>query len=127
MQGDRNYIRERLAALDMVSGEQAADLLGISSADVELLVEARLCLALKNGITHDWRLPRWQFEQPLWSLMPQILAKLETSRWGALAWLETPLGGLGGVSPRTAVERGQGARVLQMAIPLLVKIRSRTA
>jgi hypothetical protein len=60
--------------------------------------------------------PRWQFEPHIWPLVPKLSAALGTTEgWALLAFLEMPLGALGGVSPRTAIEQGQGARVVDIA------------
>ena len=111
----QQWMAKRLTAADMISVGQASLRLGVTAAEVARRAAADHCLSLSDGVSPDLRLPAWQFEEPLWSMMPGILAALDTSAWAALAWLETPVGALDGLTPRIAVERGHGERVLQLA------------
>jgi len=105
----------RLSAVDMVSIGTAAQLLSVTGDALDNLIRARQLLAIRAP-GQAWHLPVWQFEEPLRSLMPQILRALDLDGYGALAWLETPQGGLQGLTPRAAVERGYGAKVVQLAL-----------
>ena len=63
-----------------------------------------------------FRLPVWQFEPTLWDVVPNLSKALGTvDGWTMLAFLETPHGGLSGVTPRQALEQGHADRVLALA------------
>jgi hypothetical protein len=105
----------RLAADDMVSTDEAAELAGTSRVTVNAWIAKGRCIGLSQT-KRGFRLPRWQFEPLVWPLVPKLAAALGTTEgWALLAFLETPHGALGGVTPRAAIEQGQGKRVLDIA------------
>lgn len=105
----------RLAADDMVSTDEAAELANTSRVTVNAWIAKGRCIGLSQT-KRGFRLPRWQFEPRVWPLVPQLAAALGTTEgWALLAYLETPHGALGGVTPRAAIEQGQGKRVLDIA------------
>ena len=105
----------RLAADDMVSTDEAAELANTSRVTVNAWIAKGRCIGLSQT-KRGFRLPRWQFEPRVWPLVPKLAAALDTTEgWALLAFLETPHGALGGVTPRTAIEQGQGERVLDIA------------
>lgn len=106
--------RERLQAADLVSVEHAAGLAGTSQEAINTWIDAGRVIGLYQAGRH--RLPAWQFEQPLWDLIPALSRALGTTGgWAILAFLETPLDGLSGRTPRTAIEQGCAQRVLDLA------------
>ena len=106
---------ERLAADDMVSTEEAAELAGTSRVTINAWIEKGRCIGLAQT-KRGYRLPRWQFEPRMWALIPKLSTVLATKDgWALLAFLEVPLGALGGISPRIAIERGMAERVLAIA------------
>jgi hypothetical protein len=105
----------RLAADDMVSTDEAADLANTSRVTVNAWIAKGRCIGLSQT-KRGFRLPRWQFEPRVWPLVPKLAAALDTTEgWALLAFLETPHGALGGVTPRAAIEQGQAKRVLDIA------------
>lgn len=106
--------RARLDAADMISPGEAARLIGVNAVEIDELVSTLDVLAIRAP-GEAWRLPAWQFEEPLSTLMPLILVALNDDGWGALHWLETSLGALDGLAPRAAVEQGQGFLVVMLA------------
>ncbi|EHR69531.1 hypothetical protein BurJ1DRAFT_0649 [Burkholderiales bacterium JOSHI_001] len=105
----------RLAADDMVSTDEAAELASTSRVTVNAWIAKGRCIGLSQT-KRGFRLPRWQFEPLVWPLVPKLAAALGTTEgWALLAFLETPHGALGGVTPRAAIEQGQGTRVLGIA------------
>lgn len=107
---------ERLQAGDMVTTEQAAKL----ASTTRVTINAWIAKGRAIGLTQTrrgFRLPKWQFEPALWDVMPDLAKALGTSEgWTMLTFLETPLGGLNGRTPRMAIEQGETARVLQLAL-----------
>lgn len=105
----------RLAAEDMVSTDEAAELANTSRVTINAWIAKGRCIGLSQT-KRGFRLPRWQFEPRVWPLVPELSAALGTTEgWALLAFLETPHGALGGATPRVAIEQGQGKRVLDIA------------
>jgi hypothetical protein len=106
---------ERLRACDMLSPTAAAEAAGVQVKTIRTWIAEGRVVALPVS-RRSRRLPRWQFAQPLWSALPQLLNTLSaTEPWRVLSFLETPLGGLSGLTPRQAIERGDLERVLALA------------
>lgn len=105
----------RLAADDLVSTDGAAELAGTSRVTVVAWIEKGRAIGLTQT-KRGFKLPRWQFEPRLWEAVPKLSAALDSKDgWYLLAFLETPLGALGGVTPRAAIEQGKLERVLAIA------------
>ncbi|MBC7603056.1 MAG: hypothetical protein H7255_10415 [Ramlibacter sp.] len=105
----------RLAADDLVSTDEAAEIAGASRVTVNAWIDKGRCIGLTQT-KRGFRVPKWQFEPRIWSLVPKLSAALDTKDgWHLLAFLESPHGALGGNSPRGAIEQGNGARVLAIA------------
>lgn len=112
IQSGRAHMRERLAAADILSIDEAAAFSGKGVADVEAAAAKGELLGLFNEAGH-LRLPRWQFEPAFEGIWKQLAEALDTNDpWQLLTLLETPLGSLGGLTPRAAVERGLRKRVM---------------
>lgn len=105
----------RLAADDLVSTDEAAEIAGTSRVTVNAWIDKGRCIGLTQT-KRGFRVPRWQFEPRMWSLVPKLSAALDTKDgWHLLAFLESPHGALGGIPPRSAIEQGMGERVLAVA------------
>jgi hypothetical protein len=105
----------RLEADDMVNTDQAAELAGTTRVTINAWIAKGRAIGLPRT-RRGFRLPAWQFEPTLWGVIPKLSKALGTiDGWTMLAFLETPHGGLGGVSPRQALEQGQVDRVLALA------------
>lgn len=106
---------ERLQAGDMVSTDQAAEL----ASTTRVTINAWIAKGRAIGLTQTrrgFRLPKWQFEPAIWEAIPGLVNALGTSEgWALLSFLETPLGGLNGKTPRQAIEQGDTLRVLKLA------------
>ena len=105
----------RLAADDLVSTDVAAEIAGTSRVTINAWIDKGRCIGLAQT-KRGFRVPRWQFEPRIWSAVPKLAAALDTREgWQLLAFLETPHGALGGVTPRVAIEQGKAERVLAIA------------
>lgn len=105
----------RLSAGDMLSTEEAATLIGTSRVTVNAWIKKGRAIGLSQT-TRGFKLPIWQFEPTTWSALPDIVAALGCKDgWEVLAFLETPVGGLDGFTPRMALEQGLVDRVLKLA------------
>jgi hypothetical protein len=105
----------RLEAADMVNTDQAAKLAGTTRVTINAWIAKGRAIGLPR-MQRGFRLPAWQFEPTLWDVIPKLSKALGTlDGWTLLAFLETPHGGLDGVTPRQALEQGQADRVLALA------------
>ena len=105
----------RLAADDMVSTDDAAALAQTTRVTINTWIDKGRCIGLTQT-KRGYRLPRWQFEPQMWEALSKLAAALGTrDGWALLSFLETPNGALNGLTPRVAIERGLGARVLKVA------------
>lgn len=105
----------RLEAADIVNTDQAAKLAGTTRVTINAWIAKGRAIGLAR-MQRGFRLPVWQFEPALWEAIPKLFKALGTlDGWTLLAFLETPHGGLGGVTPRQALEQGQADRVLALA------------
>jgi hypothetical protein len=99
----------------MVSTDEAAVLAQTTRATVNAWIDKGRCIGLTQP-KRGYRLPRWQFEPRMWDVLPKLATALNTrDGWALVSFLESPNGALNGVTPRAAIEQGQGARVLQVA------------
>lgn len=108
--------QQRLQSTDMISTDAAAQLTGTTRVTVNAWIAKGRAIGLTQS-RRGFRLPRWQFEPACWDVMPALSKALDTTEgWALLAFLETPLGALDGMTPRQAIERGQAERVLALAM-----------
>ena len=107
--------QQRLQAEDMMSTDEAAELVGTSRVTINSWIAKGRAMGLTQT-KRGFRMPRWQFEPRVWDALPQLTAALGTKEgWALLVFLESPHGGLGGLTPRQAIEQGQAMRVIELA------------
>lgn len=107
--------QKRLEAGDMISTDEAAEMTGTTRVTVNAWIAKGRAVGLTQT-KRGYRMPRWQFDSPMWEMLPKLSNALGTTEgWALLAFLETPLGGLDGATPKEAIERGAGARVVELA------------
>ena len=108
--------KARMNRPDMISRQAAAELENTSPDTIDRwIAEGRAIGIHRPGAAPV--LPKWQFEPPLWSVLPRLCEALGTREgWAILQFLETPLGALQGETPRLALELGQVDDVLRCAL-----------
>lgn len=105
----------RLMAGDMLSTDEAAELAGTSRVTINTWIRQGRAIGLSQ-LKRGYRLPRWQFDPATWEVLLRVSQALGTAEgWALLGFLETPLGGLGGATPRQAIEQGRAERVIELA------------
>ena len=105
----------RLEAKDMLSTDMAADLVGTTRVTINAWIAKGRAIGLTQP-RRGFKLPSWQFEPALWDAVPKLSKALGTNEgWALIAFLETPSGALGGLTPRQAIELGHLARVVEVA------------
>jgi hypothetical protein len=106
---------ERLRAGDMLSIAQAAKAAGVTVATMKAWIKAGRAIALPSSRGGP-RLPAWQLVPAIWDALPALSSVLDwTGPWRLLGFLETPLSGLAGLTPRQSLEQGGLKRVLALA------------
>ena len=107
--------QERLGAADMISTDEAAHLVQTTRVTINAWIAKGRAIGLTQT-KRGFRMPRWQFEPSLWDALPRLSAALGTNEgWALLSFLESPHGGLNGITPRQAIEQGQSDRVIKIA------------
>jgi hypothetical protein len=111
------YADGRAGRADMVGIDDAARLAGIASAKLQRMATRKHPRVIAiDHTTLGLRFPRWQFDAQLWPVVQKLGVELQGDGLEMLGWLETPLGALGGRTPRAALEQGELAdRVLELA------------
>ena len=98
-----------------VGTEVAARLAGATRATIVAWIGNGRCIGLSRP-TRGYRLPSWQFEPGVFEAIAPIAAAMDTTDgWALLSYLETPQGGLDGLTPRQALEQGLHDRVIALA------------
>lgn len=107
--------QQRLVAADMISTDEAAQLVGTTRVTINAWIAKGRAVGLTQ-IKRGFRLPCWQFEPSMWDALPKLSVALGTTEgWTLLSFLESPHGALDGRSPRQAIEQGQADRVIAIA------------
>lgn len=107
--------QQRLAAADMISTDEAAQLVNTTRVTINAWIAKGRAVGLTQT-KRGFRMPRWQFEPSMWAALPRLSVALGTTEgWGLLSFLESPHGALGGRSPRQAIEQGEASRVIEIA------------
>lgn len=105
----------RLGAADMISTEDAAQLVQTTRVTINAWIARGRAIGLTQS-KRGFRMPRWQFEPPIWDHLSRLSAALGTVEgWAILSFLESPHGGLNGRAPRQAIEQGHIDRVIELA------------
>jgi len=107
--------QERLGAADMISTDEAARLVQTTRVTINAWIAKGRAIGLTQT-KRGFRMPRWQFEPSMWDALPRLSAALGTTEgWALLSFLESPHGGLDGITPRQAIEQGQTNKVITTA------------
>jgi len=115
MAGSLSVRQQRLEAGDMVSTDEAAQMTGTSRVTMNAWIANGRAIGLTRT-KRGFRLPKWQFDAPMWDVLPKLTKALGTTEgWALLTFLETPHPGLNGATPREAIERGMQDRAVALA------------
>lgn len=107
--------QQRLAAPDMVTTDDAAQMVGTTRVTINAWIAKGRAIGLTQT-KRGFRMPRWQFEPRVWEALPRLSNALGTAEgWALLSFLESPQGALDGRTPRAAIEQGQAERVIAIA------------
>lgn len=107
--------QQRLGAADMISTDEAAQLVQTTRVTINAWIAKGRAIGLTQT-KRGFRMPRWQFEPSVWAALSKLSAALGTAEgWALLSFLESPHGGLNGITPRQAIEQGQMDKVIRIA------------
>ena len=111
------FRKNRIAAADMLTTEEAAELTGVSRVTINAWIKQNRCIGIAN-LRRGFKLPRWQFEPQVFDLIQPLFDALDTTdSWSVLAFLENSQEALDRRTPLVALEQGESAeRILQLAM-----------
>ncbi|MBB2775737.1 UNVERIFIED_ORG: excisionase family DNA binding protein [Comamonas terrigena] len=111
------FRKNRIAAADMLTTEEAAELAGVSRVTINAWIKQNRCIGIAN-LRRGFKLPKWQFEPQVFELIQPLFEALGTTdSWSVLAFLENSQEALDRRTPLVALAQGESAeRVLQLAM-----------
>ena len=111
------FRRNRIAATDMLTTEEAAELAGVSRVTINAWIKQNRCIGIAN-LRRGFKLPKWQFEPQVFELIQPLFEALGTTdSWSVLAFLENSQEALDRRTPLVALEQGESTeRILQLAM-----------
>ena len=111
------FRKNRIAAADMLTTEEAAELTGVSRVTINAWIKQNRCIGIAN-LRRGFKLPKWQFEPQIFELIQPLFEALDTTdSWSVLAFLENSQDALDRRTPLVALEQGESVeRILQLAM-----------
>ena len=111
------FRKNRIAAADMLTAEEAAELTGVSRVTINAWIKQNRCIGIAN-LRRGFKLPKWQFEPQIFELIQPLFEVLGTTdSWSVLAFLENSQDALDRRTPLVALEQGESTeRILQLAM-----------
>ena len=111
------FRKNRIAAADMLTTEEAAELAGVSRVTINAWIKQNRCIGIAN-LRRGFKLPKWQFEPQVFELIQPLFEVLGTTdSWSVLAFLENSQEALDRRTPLVALEQGESTeRILQLAM-----------
>lgn len=111
------FRKNRMAAADMLTTEEAAELAGVSRVTINAWIKQNRCIGIAN-LRRGFKLPKWQFEPQVFKLIQPLFEALGTTdSWSVLAFLENSQEALDRRTPLVALAQGESAeRILQLAM-----------
>lgn len=111
------FRKNRIAAADMLTTEEAAELTGVSRVTINAWIKQNRCIGIAN-LRRGFKLPKWQFEPQIFELIQPLFEALDTTdSWSVLAFLENSQDALDRRTPLVALEQGESTeRILQLAM-----------
>lgn len=110
------FRKNRIAAADMLTTEEAAEVTGVSRVTINAWIKQNRCIGIAN-LRRGFKLPKWQFEPQVFELIQPLFEALGTTdSWSVLAFLENSQEALDRRTPLVALEQGESTeRILQLA------------
>lgn len=111
------FRKNRMAAADMLTTDEAAELADVSRVTINAWIKQNRCIGIAN-LRRGFKLPKWQFEPQVFELIQPLFAALGTTdSWSVLAFLENSQEALDRRTPLVALAQGESAeRILQLAM-----------
>ena len=111
------FRKNRMAAADMLTTDEAADMAGVSRVTINTWIKQGRCIGIAN-LRRGFKLPKWQFEPQVFEVIQPLFKALGTTDgWVLLSFLESAHQALDRRTPLVALAQGEPAeRILQLAI-----------
>lgn len=111
------FRRNRIAAADMLTTEEAAELTGVSRVTINAWIKKNRCIGVSN-LRRGYKLPKWQFEPQIFEFIQPLFESLGTKDgWSVLSFLENSQEALDRRTPLVALSQGESVeRILQLAM-----------
>lgn len=111
------FRKNRMAAADMLTTDEAAELAGVSRVTINAWIKQNRCIGIAN-LRRGFKMPKWQFEPQIFELIQPLFEALGTTdSWSVLAFLENSQEALDRRTPLVALAQGESAeRILQLAM-----------
>lgn len=111
------FRKNRMAAADMLTTDEAADLAGVTRVTINAWIKQGRCIGVAH-LRRGFKLPNWQFESQTFDLIHPLSAALGTvDGWALLAFLENLHEALDRRTPLVALAQGESVeRILQLAV-----------
>lgn len=111
------FRRNRIAAADMLTTDEAAELAGVSRVTINAWIKQGRCIGIAH-LRRGFKLPRWQFEPQVFGLIQPLSTALgSVDGWSLLAFLENAHEALDRRTPLVALAQGEPQdRILQLAM-----------
>ena len=116
LQSGAEFRKNRMAAADMLTTDEAAALAGVSRVTINAWIKQNRCIGLSN-LRRGFKLPKWQFEASVFALIQPLFEALGTTdSWSLLTFLENAHEALERRTPLVALAQGEsGERIVQLA------------
>ena len=110
------FRKNRMAAADMLTTDEAADITGVSRVTINAWIKQGRCIGIAN-LRRGFKLPKWQFEPQIFEWIQPLFKALDTTDgWVLLSFLESAHQALDRRTPLVALAQGEPAkRILQLA------------
>ncbi|MBU4183238.1 MAG: helix-turn-helix domain-containing protein [Gammaproteobacteria bacterium] len=111
------FRKNRISAPDMLTTDEAADLIGVSRVTINSWIKQGRCIGVSN-LRRGFKLPKWQFEPKLFELIQGLSRALGTKDgWALLSFLENSHEALNRRTPLVAMSQGETIeRILNLAL-----------
>lgn len=111
------FRKNRISASDMLTTDEAADLVGVSRVTINSWIKQGRCIGVSN-LRRGFKIPKWQFEPRVFDLIQSLSVALGTKDgWTLLSFLESSFESLDRRTPLIAINQGESIeRILKIAL-----------
>lgn len=117
LQSGAEFRKRRIAAADMLTSDEAAELAGVSQVTINAWIKHHRCIGVSH-LRRGFKLPKWQFEPQVFEAIGPLFKALGTTDgWSLLSFLENAQEALDRRTPLVALSQGESVdRIIQLAV-----------